>query len=259
MHMLSDLSDEAQQYAEQEAWGKYRNVRYDTAEYVRQDGQWKRAGFLYMEVLIFDLQGVTSTPGIDGFHVTHQSTSPAVVRELARLALRADLDEDEMKTVYDRVAGQTWMEAFPRSKEDIWEEACEKVWRERDILQLDRKVESLGPDQLLSTAEAETYIEHKSEFEIIRRVERLLEEEHPADIPPEKQDRVEMYLASLDPESLGNRWKAKVYRRGGEVMLSKNGYRKALEYFEYALEAVDRDEIAEVERLVKHLRDTLDR
>lgn len=257
--MLSNLSDEAQKHAEQEAWGKYRNVRYDTAEYVRQEGQWKRAGFLYMEVMIFDLQGVTSTPGVNGFHVTHQGTSPAVVREIARLSLKADLGEGEMKTVYDRVADQAWMDAFPRSREDIWEEVREKVWTERDILQLDQKVESLGPDQLLSTAEAETYIEHKNEYEIIRRVEHILEDEHPDRIPEEKRERVQLYLASLDPESLGNRWKAKVYRRAGEVMLSKNGHRKALEYFEYALEAVDRDEIVEVERLVEHLRGALDR
>jgi hypothetical protein len=258
MHMLSDLSEEAQQYAEQEAWGKYRNVRYDTAEYVRQDGQWKRAGVLYMEVLIFELQGVTSTQGVDGFHVTHQNASPAVVREIARLSLKADLEEAEMKTIYDRVADQTWMEAFPRSKADIWNEAWEKVSAQRDILQLDQKVEALGPDQLLSEAEAETYAEHKNEYEIIRRVERLLEAEDPASIPSEKRDRVEFYLASLDPESLGNRWKSKVYRRGGEVMLSKNGHRKALEYFERALDAADRDEIAEVERIVENLREKVD-
>ncbi|PSQ97610.1 MAG: hypothetical protein BRD55_01715 [Bacteroidetes bacterium SW_9_63_38] len=257
--MLSDLSDEARQYAEQEAWGQYRNVRYDTAEYVRQNGQWKRAGLLYMEVLIFDLQGVTSMPGINGFHVTHQSSSPAVVREIARLSLKADLEEGEMKVLYDRVADQTWMEAFPRSKDDIWAEASDEVATQRDILLLDRKVESLGSDQLLSAAEAEAYIKHKSEYEIIRRVERLLEVERAACIPPEKRDRVERYLASLDPEALANRWKAKVYRRGGEVMLSKNGYRKALEYFECALEAVDRDEFVEVERLVEQLRERLNR
>lgn len=257
--MLSDLSDEAQQFAEQEAWGKYRNVRYDTAEYVRQDGQWKRAGFLYMEVLIFDLQGVTSTPGVGGFHVTHRSASPAVVRELARLSLKADLEKGEMRTVYDRVADQTWMEAFPRTRDEIWTEAIEQVWTQRHVLQLDQKVESLGPDQLLSPADAETYIEHKNEYEIIRRVEQLVEGEAPDRIPPDKRDRAEMYLASLDPESLGNRWKAKVYRRGGEVMLSKTGYRKALEYFERALEAADRDEIAEVERLAAFLREELGR
>jgi hypothetical protein len=257
--MLSDLSDEAQKFAEEEAWGKYKNVRYDTAEYVRQDGQWKRAGVLYMEVLIFELQGVTSTPGVDGFHVTHRSASPAVVREIARLSLKADLGEAEMKTIYDRVADQTWMDAFPRSKEDVWNEVWDKVSGQREILQLDQKVESLGSDQLLSEAEAETYVEHKNEYEIIRRIERLLEDEDPARIPPAKRDRVELYLASLDPESLGNRWKSKVYRRGGEVMLSKNGHSKALEYFERALEAADRDEIAEVERIVERLREKLDR
>ena len=92
----------------------------------------------------------------------------------------------------------------------------------------------------------------------LAEVERLLEAEDPASIPSEKRDRVEFYLASLDPESLGNRWKSKVYRRGGEVMLSKNGHRKALEYFERALDAADRDEIAEVERIVENLREKVD-
>jgi hypothetical protein len=251
--MLSDLSDEAQRHAEQGRWGEYRNVRYDTAEYVRNEGQWKRAGFLYLEVLIFDLQGVTSTPHLDGFHETHQNSSPAVVRETARFAIRADIDEAELKTVYDRVASQVWMEAFPRSTEEVWTDIRDQVGAEREAIELDRRVEAFGPGELLSEDEARTFIERKNEYEIIRRVEQLLEPEHPARIPADKCERVETYLAALDPESLGNRWKAKVYRRGGEVMLSQNGKKKALEYFEYALEAVDQDELAEVERLVQYL------
>lgn len=251
--MLSDLSDEAQRHAEQGQWGQYRNVRYDTAEFVRKEGQWKRAGFLYLEVLIFDLQGVTSTPHLEGFHETHQNTSPAVVREVARFSLRADIGQEELKTVYDRVAGQVWMDAFPRSKEEMWTEIRRQVWEQREAIQLDNRVEALGAD-LLSETEAQTFIERKNEYEIIRRVEQLLENEHPARIPSDKRARVETYLAALNPESLGNRWKAKVYRRGGEVMLSQNGKEKALEYFEYALEAVDQDELAEVERLVTYLR-----
>lgn len=252
--MLSDLSDEAQRHAEQGQWGQYRNVRYDTAEYVRNEGQWKRAGFLYLEVLIFDLQGVTSTPHVDGFHETHQNTSPAVIREVARFAIRADIGREELKTVYDRVAGQVWMDGFPRSKEEMWADIRAQVWAEREAIQLDERVEALGTGELLTEAEARTFIERKNEYEIIRRVEQLLETEHPARIPADKRDRVETYLASLNPESLGSRWKAKVYRRGGEVMLSQNGKEKALEYFEYALKAVDQDELAEVERLVTYLR-----
>jgi hypothetical protein len=37
-------------------------------------------------------------------------------------------------------------------------------------------------------------------------------------------------------------------------MLSQGAKEKALDYFERALEAVDRDELTEVERLVKRLR-----
>lgn len=252
--MLSDLSEEAQRHAEQGQWGQYRNVRYDTAEYVRADGQWKRAGFLHIEVLIFDLQGVTSTPLVGSFHEARQNTSPAVVREVARYSIRANIGEEELKTVYDRVAGQVWMDLFPRSKEEVWADIRSQVWAEREAIQLDERVEALGTDGLLTEAEARAFIERKNEYEIIRRVEQLLETEHPARIPPDKRDRVETYLAALNPESLGNRWKAKVYRRGGEVMLSQNGKEKALEYFEYALTAVDQDELAEVERLVTYLR-----
>lgn len=256
--MLSDLSDEAQRHAEKEEWGAYRNVRYDTAEYVRMQGEWKRAGFLYVEVLIFDLQGVTSAPGVDGFHEAYQHSSPAVVREVARFARRAGMDEDELKAVYDRVADQVWTEAFPRSRADVWEELRATVGQCWEEIQLEEKVESLGPDQLLSETDARAYIERKSEYEVIRRVEQLLEAEHPAQIPPEKQKRAEMYLAALNPEHLRDRWKGKAYRRGGEVMLSQNGKKKALEYFERALSCVDRDEVAEVKRMVSHLRGTLE-
>lgn len=257
--MLSDLSDEAQLYAENEQWGPYRNVRYDTAEYVRGQGEWKRAGFLYMEVLIFDLQGVTSEPGVRGFHEAYCSCTPAVAREVARFSLRAEMDKGELRTVYDRVAEQTWMDAFPRSRTNVWDEIQTNVWKQRAALQLEKKVEALGPDQLLSDAEAKAYLEHKSAYEVLRRVEHILENEDPARIPREKQNRAQLYLSAIDPDGLANRWKAKAYRRGGEVMLSRNGGEEALTYFERALEAVDRDEVAEVDRMVKQLRRRLAR
>ncbi len=255
--MLSDLSEEAQRHAEKEEWGPYRNVRYDTAEYVREEGEWKRAGFLYAEVLIFDLQGVTSAPGREGFHDAYRHSSPAVVREVARFARRADMGEDELKTVYDRVVDQVWTDAFPRSRSDVWEEFRTTVWQCREALRLEEKVEALGSDRLLTERDAQAYIEQKSEYEIIRRVEQLLEAEHPARIPPKKQERAERYLAAIEPEHLDDRWKGKAYRRGGEIMLSRNGKKKALEYFERALSSVDRDEVAEVERMVNRLRGKL--
>jgi hypothetical protein len=259
---LSELSDEAQQYAEREQWGQYRNVRYDTAEYVRQEGQWKRAGFLYVEILIFDLQGVTSAPGGEAFHEAYQSPTPSVVREVARVVLRAKMDEGELRTVYDRVADQTWMKAFPRSKADVWEELFSLVMEQRDAVLLEKKVETLGRDQLLSEAEFERYVECKDSYEVLRRVEQILENEHPERIPKAKRDRARAYLAAVEPDDLGNRWKAKAYRRAGEVMLSSNGQKgkkKALEYFERALEAADRDEVAAVKSHVKRLRRELER
>ncbi len=259
---LSDLSDEAQQYAERDQWGRYRNVRYDTAEYVREEGEWKRAGFLYLEILIFDLQGVMSAPGTKGFHEAYQSPMPSVVREVARFVLRADIGEEELRTVYDRVAEQTWLDAFPRSKTDVWTEVLSLVAEQRDALQLEKKVEALGRDRLLSEAECKRYVECKDAYEVVRRVEQILENESPGQIPKAKQERARVYLAAVDPDDLGNRWKAKVYRRAGEVMLSSNGAqgkKKALKYFEKALDAVDRDEVAAVERHVKHLRRELGR
>lgn len=252
--MLSELSDEAQHHAERENWGQYRNVRYDTAEYVRERGNWKRAGFLYLEVLIFDLQGVAGAPGVDGFHEAHRTASPAVVKELARFAIEYGLDQDEMRTIYDRVADQTWMDRFPRSEEEVWEEVRDKVKTQKEAIRLTVEVEELGEDELLSTEDATAFVNTKNEYELVRRVETLLENEDPARIPPEKGKRAEMYLAALDPESLSNRWKAKVYRRGGEIMLSRGGEERALQYFERALEAVDQDELGEVKRIVEKLR-----
>jgi tetratricopeptide (TPR) repeat protein len=252
--MLSELSEQAQQSAEREAWGEYRNVRYDTAQYVRDEGQWKRAGFLYVEVMIFDLQGVTSTQGVNGFSRAYRGASPAVAREVARFTLQADMDEQQLKTVYDRVADQAWLEEFPRPKDEVWEELRDEVWECREGIELDRKVEALGPNQLLSESEADLFIERKNEYEIVRRVESLLEDEPPDQVPPDKQRRAIKYLRAINPEELGNRWKAKAYRRGGEAMLSQGAKEKALDYFERALEAVDRDELTEVERLVKRLR-----
>lgn len=255
--MFGELSEEAQRHSEQGNWAEYRNVRYDTAQYIQEQGNRKRAGFLYLEVLIFDLQGVSSTPGDEGFHEAYRAATPAVVKELARFGLEYNLGEDEMKTIFDRVAHQTWMEAFPRAQEEVWAEIRETVQKEKVAIRLTEKVEALGPDQLLSEEEADAYIASKNEYEIIRRVEVLLENEDPAGIPREKADRVEKYLASLNPESLTDRWKAKVYRRGGDVMLSRGGRKKALEYFERALAAAGQEELEEVERIVEQLRPKL--
>ncbi len=252
--MLSELSDEAEHHADQENWGQYRNVRYDTAEYVREQGDWKRAGFLYLEVLIFDLQGVAGTPGMNGFHEAYRTASPAVVKKLTRFALEYELSEPEIKTVYDRVAEQTWMDRFPRSREEVWEAIRDEIQAQRDAIRLTEKVEALDDNQLLSTEEAQAFVSAKNEYELIHRVETILKNEDPENIPPEKSKRAEMYLAALEPESLGSRSKAKVYRRGGEIMLSRGGERKALEYFERALQAMDRDERGEVKRMVEQLR-----
>lgn len=255
--MLGELSNEAQHHAEQGRWGQYRNVRYDTAQYVQEQGNRKRAGFLYLEVLIFDLQGVSSTLGSDSFHEAHQAATPAVVKELARFSQEYDLGEQEMKMIYERVANQTWMEAFPRSQDEVWADVKNAVQKQKASIQLTEKLESLSAGQLLSEEEATMFIQSKNEYEMVRRVELLLENEDPAGIPAPKAERAERYLAALDPESLPDRWKAKVYRRGGEIMLSRGGKQKALEYFERALAVVDQDELADVERVVENLRPQL--
>lgn len=252
--MLGELSEEARHHADQENWGQYRNVRYDTAEHVREEGNWKRAGFLYLEVLIFDLQGVAGTAGDDEFHQAYSAASPAVVKELARFALQHEIGEPKMKTLYDRVAEQVWMDRFPRSRDEVWTELWEEVQAKKDAIRLAEKEASLGTDQLFSEEEAKAFIRSKNAYELIRRIETLLEKENPFNIPSEKEERAEMYLAALNPESYGDRWKAKIYRRGGEVMLSRGGKKKALEYLERALEAADQDDCVEVKRIMKRLR-----
>lgn len=252
--MLSDLSDEAQRHAERGKWGLYRNARYETAERLRREGQWKRAGFLYVEVLILDLQGVAGPADAAGFHEAYQNPTPSVVREVARFALRADLGKEELKTVYKRVGKEVWRNAFPRSAEEVWRELYGYVAEERDALALDQKVEALGPDGLLSNAEARRYIKRKNPYEIVRRVERILETESPPDIPKEKRERAQTYLAAVDPNHLADRWKAKALRRGAEVMWSNNGKEKALEYAEAALKVVDPDEIVAIEKMAEALR-----
>lgn len=257
--MLSDLSEEAQRHAKDEKWGLYRNTRYDRAEQLRRNGRWKRAGFLYVEVLILDLQGVSSTPQTGGFHGAYQSPAPSVVREVARFALRAEMGKEELRNVYKHVAKEVWLDAFPRSPKDVWREIHAHVMEEREALALDRKVEVLGPDRLLSEAEAKRYIKRKNPYELVQRVEHILETESPPNIPREKRERAETYLAAVQPKYLADRWKAKALRRGAEVMWSNHGKEKALEYAEAALNVVDPDEMVAIEQMADALRHELDR
>lgn len=254
---LVELSNTAQRYAGNGQWGAYRNARYEAAESMRRQGNWARAGHIYVEVLIFDLQGVTSTPGASAFSRAYRVATPAVVRELARFSLREKMKEEDLKQVYARVVDQFWRDAFPRSRSEIWQEVREVVWRFRAKLRLDRKVQHLGSDELLTDKEAEVFMELKDDYAIIQRVEDILEDERPLCIPEEKRDRAHKYLAAVDIEEVANRWQAKAYRRAGEVMLSRNILPKALEYFEKSLEVVDPDERVAVEQMVKKLRRVL--
>lgn len=254
---LAELSNTAQQYVANGQWGAYRNARYDAAENMRRQGNWTRAGYIYLEVLIFDLQGVTSTPGASAFSPAHYVATPAVVREVARFSLRERMNEEELKQVYGRVVDQFWRAAFPRSRSEIWREIREVVWRFRAKLRLDRKVQHLGSDELLTEKEAEVFMQLKDDYAILQRVEHILEDELPLCIPEEKRKRAHKYLAAVDINEIASRWQAKAYRRAGEVMLSRNVLPKALEYFQKALEVVDPDERVAVEQMVKKLRRAL--
>lgn len=253
---LTDLSKEAKHYWADEQWGKYRNVRYEAAEHVRGVDDWEQALYLYVEVMIFDLQGVCGF-GEEGFSKAHRGETPSVAHEMARLSLRHDLDEDELESIYTQVADEFWVEAFPRSRPDVWTEMWAILQEYRASVRLKARIESLGPDQLLSPAEAETYADQTDDYELIQRVGTLLEDEPPAGIPWEKRKRAHHYLSAVDIDCVGNRWKAKAYRWAGEILLSNNEKEAALTYFEKALDLADLDDRATVERRVKMLRGTL--
>jgi hypothetical protein len=254
---LTDLSKEAKHYWADEQWGEYRNVRYETAEHMRSEDDWKQALYLYVEVMIFDLQGVASGYGGEGFSQAYRGETPSVAREIARLVLRHDLGEDALETVYSRVADEYWIDAFPRSQTEVWEDMRDIIQEYHDSVQLKERIESLGPDQLLSPAEAETYAEQTDDYELIQRVGTLLEDEPPAGIPWEKRKRAHDYLSAVDIDRIGSRWQAKAYRWAGEVVLSNDEEDAALDYFEKALDLADLDDQATVERRVNLLRDTL--
>ena len=251
---LSDLSKEAKQYWGDEQWGEYRNVRYETAEHVRCEGNHERAVYLYVEVMIFDLQGVASGTGGNGFNQAYEGETPAVVQELARFCLRKNLEADALKSVYDEVSDEFWVDAFPRTREDVWEELRAIVEEYRTTLRLRKKVEKIGGHQLLTSAEATSFAEIADDYEILQRVETLLESEPPTEIPWEKRKRAHDYLASVDVRRLGDRWKGKAFRWAGEVVLSNGEKDEALRYFEKALEVAGRDEKATIERLANMVR-----
>ena len=253
---LTDLSKEAKQYWSNEQWGEYRNVRYETAGHVRRQDNQQRAAYLYIEVMMFDLQGVTGFGG-ESFMHTHQGETPAVARELARFTLEQDLDEGALKAIYDQVVNQFWVDAFPRSEEDVWND-MERIVRDyRATIQIKKKVEALGADQLLPESEAETFADLTDDYELLQRIGTLLEEEPPSDIPWEKRKRVHEYLSTIDIHDLGDRWKAKAFRWAGEVVLSNGEKEAALTYFENALEVADRDDQATMKKLVTALREKL--
>jgi hypothetical protein len=255
---LTDLSKKAKQYWSNEQWGEYRNVRYETAEHVRRQGERKRTAYLYMEVMIFDLQGVSGFGG-QGFTETHRGETPSVAREIARFTLHEDLDEGELRAIYDQVVNQFWVEAFPRSQEEVWKEADRVVDEYRKTIRLKEKVNALGADQLLPQSEAEAFVEGTDDYELLQRIGALLENESPSGIPWEKRKRVHEYLSSIDIDRLGSRWKAKAFRWAGEMVLSNNEKEAALEYFENALEIADRDDQPTMETLASALREELGR
>lgn len=256
---LTELSNEAEQYAAHGRWGYYRNVRSETADHEHQKGNWKRAGFLYMEVMIFDLQGVASMAGPDGrdgFLQAYRSSTPAVARRVARFSLRADMGEDELRTVYERVTDQYWQDDFPRSRTEVWDEMRTIIWEHRQEIQLQKRVEALGSDQLLTEEEARAYVRLKDDYELVQRVEQILEVENAANIPRTKQERAQLYLSSVNVDRLSDRWKAKALRRSGEVLLSQNKKRKAVQRFERAVDVAGVEEKQVVRRMLRILRES---
>jgi len=255
---LTNLSKEAKQYWSNEQWGEYRNVRYETAEHVRGQDQHKRAAYLYIEVMIFDLQGVASGFGGEGFMKTHRGETPSVAREVARFTLKEDLDESALKVMYDQVVAQFWVEAFPRPEDEVWAEMKSIVETYRDTIRLKEKVEALGAAQLLPPSDAETYADISDDYELLQRIGTLLDDEDPRGIPWKKRKRVHEYLGTIDIDHIGDRWKAKALRWAGEVVLSNGEKQAALEYFEDALASADRDDAESIRTMVTTLRRELD-
>lgn len=256
---LSDLSTEAKQYWSDEWWGAYRNVRYEAAEHERRRGEWEQAAYLYVEVMIFDLQGVTGEADGQKFCRAYQGETPSVTRELARYCLREHLDTDDLKEIYTQTASEFWVEAFPRSRAEVWADLRDAVEESRTILRLREKVAAMGGDRLLPPEEAATFAEKVDDYELLQRVETLLENESPTGIPWEKRKRAHDYLSAIDIRRLDDRWRGKALRWAGEVVLSNGEHHAALEYFEKALEVVGQDDRGAVERLLGTLRHTLER
>jgi tetratricopeptide (TPR) repeat protein len=250
----TDLSKRAKQHWANEQWGEYRNTRYEMAEHARQSRDWERALRLYVEVLLFDLQGVSGC-GEDGFSSAHQREAPSAARELARLFLHQRLDGEALKSVFGRVTDEFWVGAFPRSRNDVWDDLQSVVREYVNGLRLRNRVESLGPNRLLPANEADAYAERADDYELLRRIGMLLENESPTRIPEDKRRRTHDYLSAVDIEQIGDRWKAKAYQWAGEVVLSNNEPESALNYFEQALDLADLDDRATVKRRVKQLRD----
>ncbi len=224
------------------------------AEQVRRQGNWKRAGYLYLEVMIFDLQGVASGFGTNGFSRAYRSSTPAVAQEVARFSLHENVDREKLETVYDQVVDQFWIESFPRPTDEVWTELQQIVWEHRETIQLKKKVDHLGPDQLLPPEEAASFAKMSDDYDLLHRVGTLLEEESPTDIPWEKRKRAHMYLSAVDIDRIGKRWQGKAYRWAGQVVLSNDEKEAALTYFEKALSVADLDDRAAVKQMATTLR-----
>jgi hypothetical protein len=254
---LSDLSKEAKRHWAEEQWGAYRNVRYEAAEHERRNGEEKRAAYLYLEVMMFDLQGVTGATDGQKFNRAYRRETPSVARELARFCLRKEVGPDELESMYQRVVGAFWVDAFPRSRDEVWQDLRESVEDHRVTLRLREKASAIGPDRLLPAEEAKAFARRADDYEVLRRVGTLLEGESPTGIPWRKRKRAHEYLSSVDIGGIGDRWRGKAFRWAGEVVLANGEKRAALDYLEKALEVVGRDDRAAVERLAGMLRRTL--
>lgn len=256
---LTDLRKEAKQHWTDQQWGKYRNGRYEAAEHMREEGDRERALHLYVEVMIFDLQGVTSGSGEQGFSQAHFGETPAVAREMARLCLKETISEGDLELIYTDVVDEFWVEEFPRSEDEVWEELTGIVETYQQEVQFREKVEALGPDELLSPSEADAFAKLADDYELLRRIGTLLEDDPPTDIPWEKRKQAHTYLSAVDIDAIGDIWRGRAFRWAGEIVLSNNEPEAALEYYEKALEDIGRDDHFAVQKMVNALRQELGR
>jgi hypothetical protein len=253
---LAELRAEADAHAQQGQWGRYRNARYTLAEGHRRAEHWRKAGPLYVEVMILDLQGATSGRGTGhwGFRPAYATLAPAPVHEAARFTRHRDLEVSGLRSLYTHVADRVWRTAFPRSQADVWKKVRPAVVRQRARLRLNRMLAQVGRAAMLPDKAASAYRTVADNFALVRRVEQLLAPVRLPEVSPARRSRAVSYLSGVEVAALTARWQGTAARRTGELMWALGAPAEARNYLQQARRAVGPVERVAVEGLLRRLR-----